>query len=150
MEKPTYWSATLPGQPPSVNHTYIIARKKAKDRNGQPVLGLDGEPKTYTSLIKKASVKDYQNGIRLILQAARPTGFQPTGLVYVAYEFFLDRDIDVDNTNKAIHDVLSGVIGVNDRMFMPLAIHKETKVKNPYVRLTVYDGAAWKIGVAPR
>jgi hypothetical protein len=142
--------ATLPGQPPSVNHTYGIIKRRAKDRYGLPVLDLEGNPRTYTSLGKKATVKKYQADIQLILQAAKPSGFDPKGLVYVVYDFYLGRDIDVDNTNKAIHDALATVLGINDRYFLPVARHKEVGVKEPYVRLTVLDAEYWTILPAVR
>jgi hypothetical protein len=146
----TGFTVTLPGQPPSVNHTYEIARKRAKDRTGGPVLDLEGRPRTYTSLVKKPSVKKYQADISLILKAAKPTGFAPKGKVIVVYDLLLSRSIDADNVAKAVNDVLAGVLGINDKHFMSVTRDYQLGFKDPCIKLTVLDADHWAVQVVAK
>lgn len=99
---------------------------------------------------KTDTVAEYQRIAGLSINTAKPSGFAPGGFLYVLYEFFLKRDIDCDNAMKAIGDVLALCLGINDRMFLPVALHKETKVKEPYVRLTILDADHWEVTAQPR
>lgn len=140
----------IPGQPPSWNRSYRIIHKNARDRYGQAVIGSDGRPKTYSSLMKDKSVVEYQELASYIIKAARPSDFNPEGLVYVCYRFRLGRDIDCDNVMKALNDTLAESIGINDKRFLPVAISKETGSKEPQVSLSVFDAKYWAVEVGLR
>ena len=143
------FTVDLPGQPPSWNRTYRIVRLPAKDKHGQPVLGADGTQKKYSTMKKTEAVADYQTMAGYLINTAKPSAFKPEGLIYVLYELFLGRDVDCDNVMKAIDDTLARCLEVNDNRFLPVAMSKETGVKDPHVKLTVLDHKHWAVVAVP-
>jgi len=108
------WKVTIPGQPPSSNHAYKVVRIK---RGG-------GVP--FHTLAKTAEATAYQQGVRLIVAAAKPSGWRPEGQIRLRYRLFLDRDIDCDNVSKILNDAIARALDVNDKIFLPCYEHKET------------------------
>lgn len=140
---------TMPGQPPSVNHSYRIVRQGVRDRLGQPVLGKDGTPKRVHTLAKTEEVRHYQQDLTMICRAAKPSAFGADWVI-VTYEFQLRRDIDTDNTLKSINDAVAAALDMNDRRFQPVVLSKLVGVKEPQVRIGVYDASAYEVQVVPR
>lgn len=140
----------LPGQPISWNHSYDPVFLPVKDGFGQPVFNAKGDRKKHVSWKKKETAVEYQRTARLIISAARPTGFRPEGQLYILYEFFLGRWMDADNTMKMIGDTVALSLDIDDKWFLPVAVSLETKVKEPHVRLTLLDAAYWQIEASPR
>lgn len=101
------WRVVLPGQPPTVNKMY--ANRKAVDRRGR----------VYQARVKVPEAAAYQEMATLIIRTAMPSGWKPTGFVWINLELFLQKDIDADNTLKAILDSVERATGVNDRWFLP-------------------------------
>jgi len=112
------WQFTVPGQPVSVNHMY---------------------ERTARGGIRKADgVEAYQAGVTYIARTARPSGWKYNGgFVRIYYEFRLKRDIDCDNSQKALNDALAIALEMNDRNFLPCVKSKEVGVKDPSVTVTV-------------
>jgi Holliday junction resolvase RusA-like endonuclease len=106
------WLFEIPGQPPSWNASYRIVRKF---RSGKV---------PYHTLAKTQKVIDYQAGAKLIIQAAKPSGWRPKGQVRIYYWLYLSKDMDCDNIMKAIHDVIEMATGVDDMRFLPCVMEK--------------------------
>jgi Holliday junction resolvase RusA-like endonuclease len=119
------WGFTIPGQPPSWNHSYQITKRYT--RGSVP----------YSTLSKKEVVVDYQRSARLIIRSARPSGWGPEGMVRVYYTFWLARDIDCDNILKAVNDALASAIGCDDSVFLPCVIWKTIGVPKTEARIEV-------------
>lgn len=123
------WTFTLEGQPPSWNHSYTIVTKYR--------IGTYGGRIPYSSLAKKQKVKDYQEAAIWIIKAAMPHDWKPKGLVRTKFRFYLARDIDCDNILKAVHDALATAIRVDDKMFLPCVIKKETGWPKKHAKVEV-------------
>ena len=117
----TDWSFIIPGQPPSVNHMYVLARTKA----GRP----------YQA--KAPGVEAYQIVVSALCRQARPSLWVPNIQIPVRYAFHVKRDIDCDNAMKAINDAIAIALEVNDRAFLPCVSEKTTKNKDPYVQIWI-------------
>ena len=111
------WSIAIPGDPPSVNHTYFVvrgSRRMAKDPRVE-------QYQTIASYFTKLATHDFTwNG----------------GFIRLRYEFYLARDKDTDNMLKALNDAIASALDVNDRWFLPCVISKE-KSTDPHVRVTL-------------
>ena len=118
------WSFTIPGQPPSWNASYRIARMRNAD-------------KTFHTLVKTPKASQYQADSRLIIAAAKPSKWEPTEQVRIYYRFYLTRDIDADNILKLLNDVIEAATGVDDRRFLPCVISKEVVRKKGDARVEV-------------
>ena len=110
------WGFTLYGQPPSWDDSYKIVRKWRHGPNGKI---------PYHGLAKKEKTVAYQSEARLIIGAAKPSKWKPTGFVRVWLTFYLVNDMDCDNAMKAIHDVIEDATGVDDIKYLPVAVWKE-------------------------
>jgi hypothetical protein len=141
-----FW-AEIPGQPPTWNSSYRIVHARARDQYGAPVFREDGQPKTYSTLKKQDVVVAYQQAATYVIRTAKPSGFHPEGFLYVVYDLFLKRDIDADNVMKALNDTLAGCLDIDDKMFLPVVRTKVTGVKDPHVRLGVFDASLWKVQI---
>lgn len=119
------WTFSIPGQPPSVNHSYRIIRLRRKDGS------------TYQRLGKMEKVASYQEEVAYRARLARPKGWEPEGLIRVRYWFHVKRDIDCDNSLKAINDGLKWALDIDDKRFLPCVVDKVTKVKEPRVDIEV-------------
>lgn len=130
---------TVPGQPVSWNAAYRVRRQ------------YDGE-KMVRGLFKTEDAEAYQDSVRYIARAAKPSSFVPPKRcrIIVAYDFVLSRDIDCDNLMKLMNDALAEAIGVNDKSFMPVVMSKTVSSKNPYTLVTVYDATQWQVTILPR
>lgn len=136
------WSVTIPGAPPSVNHSYRPIMVHKKDSFGRPLFSASGKAVTRIGMAKQSAVTDYQTAVVRIAQSARPSGWPASGpWIRVMYQFFLRRSIDCDNAMKALNDALAMAIGVNDEIFLPCALSKsiDSKEKNPRVVVTLDD-----------
>jgi hypothetical protein len=102
------WRMTLPGPPPTVNHSYKIVRVPRKGGGG-----------LVSRLGKADGIEAYQTGVTYITKVAKPTGWEPGRQIRLRYQFFLNREIDCDNALKAINDAIALGLGVNDRIFLP-------------------------------
>ena len=126
------WRFEIPGQPPSWNASYKIVRKYRTTTTGKKV--------PFHTLAKEKPVIEYQDGARLIIQAAKPSRWAPDWQVRVYYWFFLSRDMDCDNIMKAINDSIEQATGVNDKRFLPCAMMKVIVPKaQAKVRVTIVD-----------
>ena len=140
---------TMPGQPPTVNHSYRIVRQTVRDRFQQPVLGKDGTPKRVHTLAKTEEVRRYQQDLAMICRVSRPSAFAADWLI-VTYDFYLRRDIDTDNALKSINDAIALALGMNDRRFQPVVLSKLIGVAEPRVRVGIYDAACYDVQVVKR
>ena len=68
---------------------------------------------------------------------AKPDDFAPKGLVYVRYWWHVKRDIDCGNAVKIIEDGIAAGLGINDKLFLPASLFKETGVREPYTAVEV-------------
>lgn len=122
----------IPGQPPSVNHSYkpvMIQRYTAS-----------GQRYSRIGMAKQTAVLDYQTGVVRITQTSKPAGWRPVGeYIRITYAFFLKRSIDCDNAMKALNDALAMAIGVDDKWFLPCVVSKSVdgKERNPRVEVTI-------------
>lgn len=113
----TEWGFTVPGQPPSVNHSYA-------PRGGR--------------IYKVSGVEEYQVGAATITRNARPKGWLPGRRVRVAYRMWLDSPRrDASNCIKALEDAIAAALGVNDAIFIPCVELRETDKANPRVEVTI-------------
>ena len=110
----------IPGQPPSVNHMYVIARGSRR-------------------LVKDSHVSTYQSMVSLIVRTSpgRPDWTRCSNQIRVRYWFTLARDVDCDNALKALNDAIALALGVNDRRFLPCVERKITGSKRPSVLVTM-------------
>lgn len=104
---------TLPGPPPTVNHSYKIVRVPRKDGGG-----------LVSKLAKADGIETYQTGVTLITKTARPSGWVPGERIRLRYWFWLTKDVDCDNALKAINDAIATGLGVNDKIFLPCVQEK--------------------------
>jgi len=116
---PQGWQFTIPGQPPSWNHMYVLARGSRR-------------------IVKAPNVEAYQTGVALIAKTARPSHWKPAEQVRVIYRFYLGRDIDCDNVMKAVNDAIAAALDVDDKIMLPCAAAKSTGHREPYIEITVY------------
>ena len=141
----------IPGQPPSMNRMYENA------------YAFDGQGRRYMGRKKLHEVEMYQLVAMNACQRAKPALWEPqfpyqpkrgTGLIVVNLYFYLDRDIDCDNAQKALLDAIKFGLGTrvvtskrskvpriapiyDDARFLGRAMHKETGHKEPSVRVEV-------------
>lgn len=115
------WSFEVRGQPPTVNHLYV------RKRGG--------------GVAKAPGVEAYQTAVFYLCRDARPSGWRPdpTHQIRIMFSFFLGRDADCDNLLKSIQDAVALALGINDRMFIPCVISKETGCKDPYTKIEIYE-----------
>lgn len=123
------WQFTLRGQPPSVNHSYTIITKYRYNARGQKV--------PYSSLALKEAVRDYQDAAIYVIRPAKPSGWKPKGFVRTYFWFYLNRDADCDNVMKSIHDAMKKATGVDDDIYLPVAMEKSTGWKKAQARVEV-------------
>ena len=110
------WEVTVWGQPPTTNKMY-----SAKMRS----IWRDGIRMNVPQMVKNSKVEGYQKDAILQIQSARPSRWKPTGFVRLTFRLFLARNIDADNTLKALSDAIQTAIGVNDSWFLPCVESKE-------------------------
>src|SRR5438552_3390690 len=96
------WSFTIPGQPPSVNHSY------------RPVRMYRADGSVRMGIAKVPGLEAWQTSVALIVRSARPSGWQPQPLIKLSYEFFYRRRFDADNALKALNDAIAHALDVND------------------------------------
>lgn len=132
----------------SWNRSYRQRVVQVKDRFGRPLLNDKGQPKTRSGMFKTEEAETYQDSVRWLAKAARPSGFLPAHII-VGYDFILARDIDCDNVMKMIHDALSEALNLDDRHFYPAVFSKTTGSKDPCVMVHVYDRSLWQVRVDP-
>ena len=141
---------TIPGQPPSVNRMYGNTYR------------FDAEGGRYAGRRKLAEVEAYQFVAMNACQRAKPALWKPRephspklgmGMIVIELYYFLKRDIDCDNTQKAILDAIKYGLGLeqhtsrkgraalrpiyDDSRFLGRAMFKITGVKEPHVNVTV-------------
>ena len=120
------WRVTLPGPPPSVNHSYRIVRVPRKGGEGM-----------VSRLAKAEGVEAYQAGVSLIVRAARPSGWTPATRIRLRYWFYLKRKVDADNALKAMNDAIALALGIDDDGFLPCVVSKEMGAKEPRVEVEI-------------
>jgi len=94
------WLLIIPGEPPSVNHSYHVVRGSRR-------------------LAKNPEVEAYQTVVTWATRAHVKEFAWTGGYIRLRYRFFLDRSKDVDNMLKALNDAIALGLGVNDRWFLP-------------------------------
>jgi len=106
------WAVWLPGRPPSWNDSYKIVRQGRATSGG---------PHYYHTLAKKQKLIDWQADMKLIVQSARPSHWDPgERFIPIIWKVMLERHIDMDNLQKAVNDVLQMATGVDDKWFYPI------------------------------
>jgi hypothetical protein len=118
----------LPGRPPSWNDSYHIVRKFTY-RNGQKHY--------FHTLAKTEQLVRWQEGMVLIVRAAKPSRWEPMGWIRVLWDVRLERHIDMDNLQKAVNDVLEMATGVNDKWFVPSFKYPEIGVSRRDAGITL-------------
>lgn len=127
---------TVPGQPPSVNHTYRVVRIRHRDGG------------SHQQLAKHREVETYQVVVSSLVRAAKPIGWNPPGQIRIRYWFRVGRAIDADNTLKAINDAIKIGMGTrlagkrlvpiwDDKLFLPCVQELTTKHPEPHVEVEV-------------
>jgi Holliday junction resolvase RusA-like endonuclease len=76
-------------------------------------------------MVKSEKVEQYQTDAVLQIRSAKPSRWQPTGFVRLTLRLYLVKNIDADNTLKALSDAIQIAIGVNDSWFLPCVESKE-------------------------
>jgi len=134
------WDAVIPGQPVSLNDS-IRMGKLGVQRKGRPVLNVDGSQKVITRPVKTEQAKRYQADAQLILQAAKPSHFSPTGQLRVTFDIELDHDMDSDNIVKPLCDALKRAIVYDDIHFLPCVRSKKAVrgTRLPFVLMTIEE-----------
>lgn len=128
------WQMTLPGPPPTVNHSYRIV--VVPGRKGQGMV---------RRLAKAEGVETYQAGVTLIARTAKPSGWQAADKVRLRYTFYLGRELDCDNALKAINDAIALAIrptasaAKRDSGFLPCVADVFVGDKNPRVVVEVWN-----------
>lgn len=119
------WKVTIPGQPPSTNHAYRIVTQR---RGNAP----------YRTLAKTPEAVAYQQAARLIVRAAKPSGWQPDPQIRLRYRLFLAARQDADNSLKLLNDAIASALEVNDDRFLPCVLSKDVvKPKDARVEVTI-------------
>lgn len=131
------WSVVLPGQPPSLNSLYTMAFRR--DRGGRVYKGVGKNPVART----------YHDQMAMVIRAARPSGWNPEGMVRLSIRLFLTHDIDADNVLKVLSDAIETATGVNDKRFLPTVECKHTGLPlgQARVELTVSEEEPHSHGV---
>lgn len=140
---------TVDGQPVSWNASYRMRQAKVTDKHGQPVLGNDLRQKTISRMFKTDEARAYQDGVQMIAQAAKPSGFAPPSQIIIGYQFRLGRALDMDNAIKMLNDAIAKALGVNDSRFLPVTLSLETGSSHPSVTIFVFDADHWMPVVVP-
>jgi len=112
------WDVWLPGQPVSWDAAYPIGRMPVNRKSG-PVYNADGSRKFIHRPVKSDDAKVYQEGVQIIVQTAKPSGWLPVEQVRVLVDLYLMEDIDCDNATKLLFDAAAKAIGCNDKLFVP-------------------------------
>lgn len=94
------WTFTIPGRAPSTNHLYLPGAK-------------------FGSRRKAPGVEEWQTVVAMIVRSARPKGWVPGPQIRLTFDFYLCREMDLDNALKALDDSIAAALGVNDRTFLP-------------------------------
>lgn len=142
----THFSFAVPGQPLSWNRSYRQKVITVKDKFGQVMFSSAGKPKTRPAQYKTKDAEEYQKGVQLACQAAKPSGFSPEQVI-IAYDFVLARDIDCDNVMKMTNDAIGRALGLDDKHFFPVVRTKVHGSRLPEVVISIYDRAAWAVEV---
>ena len=142
----TSFSFVIPGQPLSWNRSYRQRVVAVKDKWGQAVLSASGKQKMRPGQYKTEEAIEYQKGVQLACQAAKPSKFDPEQVI-IAYDFVLARDIDCDNAMKMTNDAIARALGLDDRHFFPVVRSKFAGSRTPEVLITIYDRAEWKVEI---
>lgn len=116
------WTISVPGDPPSVNHSYRIVRT----RTGAMTLAKTSEAATY------------QVGAAMIARAGRPPGWVGGRRVRMTYRMWFSREgRDASNAIKLLEDGIAEALGLNDKTFIPCVELKEVDRANPRVEITI-------------
>lgn len=134
---------TVPGQPVSWNASYRMGKRKVTDKFGQPVFNDQMQQKTISRQFKTDEARAYQDGVQMIVKAAKPGDFNPKHQIIVGYQFHLARSMDCDNIMKMMNDALAKALGVNDSRFLPVTLMKQIGCKVPSVTVLVFDAVYW-------
>jgi len=118
------WAVIIPGQPPSTNHAYNIVTLR---RGSVP----------FRTLAKTDEAVAYQTAAKLIVAAAKPSGWQPAAQIRLNYRIYLVHRQDADNSLKLLNDAIARALGVNDDRFLPSVESKEIVKSNPRVEVTI-------------
>jgi len=120
------WKVTIPGQPPSTNHAYRIVTQR---RGSAP----------YRTLAKTPEAVAYQQAVRLIVRAAKPSWWYPEDQIRLRYRLYLANRQDADNSLKLLNDAIAAALDVNDDRFLPCVLSKEVvKAKDACVEVTIW------------
>ena len=128
MNRSKGWSATIPGQPPSVNHGYRIVRQFRS--NGVP----------FRTIALTPEAVSYKTYAALIVKSARPSGWKPGPSIRVQYRLYLANRQDADNSLKFLNDAIAAALNVNDDIFLPCVISKRlVPPKEARVEVTIIN-----------
>ena len=123
---------TLPGPPPTINHTYKIVTVPKKGGGG-----------LVRRLGKADGIEAYQAGVTYIAKVAKPSGWVPADKIRLRFWFYLSREIDCDNALKAINDAIALAIrpdaspAKRDSGFLPCVADMYLGQKDPRVVVEV-------------
>ena len=79
----------------------------------------------FRTLAKTDEAIAYQQATRLLVGAAKPSGWQPGKQVRLVYRLYLARRQDADNSLKMLNDAVATALGINDDRFLPCVESKE-------------------------
>lgn len=112
------WTIVIPGQPPSWNHAYRVARRFRTNRKGEIV--------PYMGIGKQEGAREWQDSVALIVGTSKPSGWRwDGGPLRLVYRFYLERAADCDNLMKLLNDTIAAKIGVDDMFFLPCVVSKQ-------------------------
>lgn len=112
---------TVPGQPPSVNHAYQVVKGGGR------------------RIIKAKGVEQYQLVAAHMARRAKPTDFQPTGMIRVTYDLHLAHDQDASNCLKSVEDGIAVGLEINDRYMLPCVRLKTIGNAEPWIDVEVEE-----------
>jgi hypothetical protein len=126
----------IPGQPPSLNHSYRIIRVRHRDGTSHQQLG------------KTKDVETYQTLVSMLVRQACPKDWNPPGQIRIKYWFRMKRHVDTDNTLKALNDAIKIGLGTkivgtkvvpiwDDKLFLPCVQEVSTRHSDPSVDIEV-------------
>lgn len=118
----------------SLNHAY------------QNVWLTDHNGRRYKGRKRTPEAERYFNDAVLLIRAAKPSHWAPTGYLRVIYDLFLARSIDADNVLKVLSDALERATGINDERMLPCVWYKETglSVAQARVHIEVQPVSSWQ------
>lgn len=130
----------VPGSPVSWDAAYRTGKMPVK-RRGTQMHNTDGSPRYIHRPVMTPEGQQWKNDVLLLVRAAKPSAFKPTGQIRLIVDLYLSHDMDDDNALKLTRDAAAQAMGVDDIRFLSCTRVKEI-VDDPrkaHVRLTFDD-----------